>query len=192
MMQRSFALIVLAGCLLPGGEAAAQGTPSRTFDGYDGPPSGPQANSPFLANIYGSGIEVVPRADTCGRPFYIQGVLTMAQNGRTGTIDGVMTRCTNPELFDCGHLINYEVSIQGDVTQTATGYSLQLRYTMEIWNKDTCKLDREERRTEQLELFELPQPAPTPPPTQRVNNTFNRGVRTFWDSFWTLGGLVQH
>jgi hypothetical protein len=192
-MRYRLALFVVCCCgLIPGGNSAGQESPSRSFNGYDGASLDPRANSPYLANIYGSAIEVLPRQDTCSRTFYIAGIITMAENGQSGTFDGHMSRCTNPELFKCEHLINYEVSAQGDVKRTATGYSLQLRYTHEHWNVDSCKKEREERRTEQLELYELP-PAPPPPTTgDNIRTIYNRGVRTFWRGVWTMGGQVPH
>lgn len=171
--------------------APAQGNAGTTYYGWNGPASGSETGETFSANIYGDAIEVVPAGDECSRPFYIQGVMTMKPDG-TGTIDGTMTRCTNPELFDCGHLINYEVSFHGNVTRSGNRYFLELNYTMEIWNKDTCKKEKEERQTESLQLLYMPPTPPEPTTAEVVRETYDLARQWAYDQFWTIGGLFPH
>jgi len=197
-MQRLLSLLLpVSLCWLPS-IAAAQaypvppGNPTHSYNGYDGPPSSPRANSDFLANRYGNRIVVVARGGdgSCFRSFYVDGTITMGA-GLTGTFVGKMSRCTNPELFDCDHLISYEIPCSGTVTATLQpkGYSIQLDYMMEIWNLGNCKWVRDEPRTDQLELHELAQPQPLPSPRQRVSRHYDRVVQTGIDS---IQGLGQH
>jgi hypothetical protein len=186
-MRRFFAVVCVTVLLTT--PAAAQSALSGTYFGWDGPPGA--GGQTYIANINGSAIQILPRGDECARQFYIQGVISVLNPQGKGTLSGLMQRCTNPELFDCGHLVHYEIPVRGDVQLDATTRRVQLnlRYTMEIWNKDTCMKDREEQRTEFLLLLYQPPPPPAPTTTQTIGDIFDDVVEIAIDSFWTLGGL---
>lgn len=192
-MKPAFATIALLGCgLVCDSPAAAQSALSGTYYGWDGPPGAGGEN--YLANIDGGAIEILPRGDQCGRPFYIQGVMTALNPQGRGSLDGVMLRCTNPELFACDHLIHYEISVRGQVQLDASTRRLYLNlsYTMEIWNKDTCKKEREEQRTEMLQLLYQPPTPPPPTTTQAIDGIFDDVKQIVIDGILYLGGGPPH
>ena len=190
-MKQIIAVFCLA--VLPAAQAPAQSALSGTYLGWDGPPN--NGGHTHLANIYGGAIEInAPRGDTCSRQFYIQGVMSSLSAQGTATLSGHMLRCTNTELLPppCSHPENYLTAVDGravldPATRTLT---LTLSYKMEIWNKDTCQKEREEPRSEVLQLVYQAPPPPTPsPPTvrQRLGDHYRRGVQWGIDRFQTLG-----
>jgi hypothetical protein len=186
IMRWLVAAIGLVWAVLP---AAGQDVPTATYFGWDGPPGA--SGGTYIANVYGDAIEIVPRADRCGRPFYIQGVMSIRPNLNTGTIGGTMYRCTTTELVtNCGHPANYEISFQGSVRRDESHRRLflDLNYTMEIWNKDTCMKERDEQRTESILLLYQPPTPPPPTTTQTIDDAFDDFKQKVFDWFWTLDG----
>jgi hypothetical protein len=191
-MRTAVALYCLA--VLPAAQVSAQSALSGTYLGWDGPPN--NGGATHLVNIYGEAIEInAPRGDTCGRLFYFQGVISLLSAQGTATLSGHMVRCTNPELLPppCSHPNNYQTAVEGTArldpaTRTLT---LNLTYRMEFYNKDNCeKDDREEPRSEVLQLVYQAPPPPTPsPPTvrQRLGDHFRRGVQSVVDFSQGLG-----
>jgi hypothetical protein len=184
------AVLALLG-VAPAAPAVAQQTSSATYFGWDGPPS--MGGGTYIANVYGDAIEIVARNDQCGRPFYIQGVMSIVSTRNSGTIGGTMYRCTNPELVGapCQQPPNYETSFQGMVQRDVTTrrLTLNLTYTMEIWNKDECKKDHDEQRTDILQLLYQPPTPPPPTTTQTISDTFDDAKQKIFDFVWTFGGL---
>lgn len=104
------------------------------------------------------------------RDWYLAGYL------EGNTLRGTMWRCTDPDLVTrCGHAATYKTDFVGTVAlrqeRTAFGTytgreigSIDIKYTMEIWNKTDCNILRKEER-ESFAFQYRETPAPTPPPT---------------------------
>lgn len=188
--MKVLAILVLACSGGLAAEACAQGTASRTYFGWDGPPQ--FGGNTFIANTYGNTIEILPRNDQCGRTYFIRGVLSVAPNLNRGTIAGTMRRCSSRELIvSCEHAPSYETGFSGTVIRDETHrrLTLHLTYTMEIWNEETCKKERNEPQTEIIQLLYQPPTGPAPTTTQQLGDIADDSRQIAFDSFWTLGGL---
>ncbi len=188
--------------------AWAQGDPSGTYRGSNGPQGDQQPGSAynqspapdnFVANVYGAGnsftLEVMPPGgDRCGRPFYFRANITFQANQPIASISGPMLRCTYQDLKDaCANvgvtLTDYYQVIYTGTFDRTTGI-ITITYPFAIWVREDCKEARTAQGRETIMLNYTPPTPPAPTTTQTIGDILDDIEQIAIDSFWTLGGLV--